>query len=92
MAGLERRHPRRWSYSKRGQQVSLPRSCPFCGSGNTNIVCHSVGCWFFVYCTECGANGPEENTKAKAALAWNRRADDANRDDKDGRGSIRPGV
>ncbi|MDZ5638994.1 Lar family restriction alleviation protein [Enterobacter sp. A103] len=39
-------------------------------------VAHSVASWFFVYCTECGANGPEEKTKVKAALAWNRRAGD----------------
>lgn len=72
--------------------MSLPKPCPFCGSGDVGIVSHSNEVWHFSCCYNCGANGPEENTKVKAALAWNRRADDANRDDQDRRGSIRSGV
>ncbi|EAM4564305.1 Lar family restriction alleviation protein [Salmonella enterica] len=72
---MRRSHPRCWNQSE-GVSMSLPKPCPFCGSGNIETVSHSVGSWFFVYCSECGANGPEENTIVKAALAWNRRAGD----------------
>lgn len=27
--------------------------------------------WFYVQCTNCGANGPEEDTAEKARGAWN---------------------
>ncbi|WP_316375007.1 Lar family restriction alleviation protein [Enterobacter hormaechei] len=56
--------------------MSLPKPCPFCGSGYVGIESYSNNEWFFVSCHECGANGPEESMAAKAALAWNRRAGD----------------
>jgi Lar family restriction alleviation protein len=56
--------------------MSLPKPCPFCGSGNVRIGCHSNRQWFFAYCVECGADGPEEMERKKAALVWNRRAGD----------------
>ncbi|EGO4532872.1 restriction alleviation protein, Lar family [Escherichia coli] len=56
--------------------MSLPKPCPFCGSGDIGIVSHSNEVWHFACCHNCGANGPEEDTKVKAALAWKRRAGD----------------
>ncbi|MCC3240622.1 Lar family restriction alleviation protein [Enterobacter cloacae complex sp. 2021EL-01169] len=56
--------------------MSLPKPCPFCGSGYESIESYSNEEWFFVACHECGANGPEESMAAKAALAWERRAGD----------------
>lgn len=56
--------------------MGLPKPCPFCGSGDVGIESYSNEEWFFVSCHECGANGPEESTASKAALAWERRAGD----------------
>lgn len=56
--------------------MSLPKPCPFCGSGDVTIESYNNGEWFFVDCRECGATGPEEPTATKAALAWERRAGD----------------
>ncbi|WP_373203378.1 Lar family restriction alleviation protein [Citrobacter amalonaticus] len=56
--------------------MSLPKPCPFCGSGDVGIESYSNEEWFFVSCHECGANGPEESMAAKAALSWERRAGD----------------
>ncbi|HIH9250999.1 TPA: Lar family restriction alleviation protein [Enterobacter ludwigii] len=56
--------------------MSLPKPCPFCGSGYVGIESYSNEECFFVSCHECGANGPEESMAAKAALAWERRAGD----------------
>ncbi|EPN6131752.1 TPA: restriction alleviation protein, Lar family [Enterobacter asburiae] len=56
--------------------MSLPKPCPFCGSGNIGIVSHGNELWYFARCHKCGANGPEEDTRIEAALAWKRRAGD----------------
>ncbi|WP_071933911.1 hypothetical protein [Xenorhabdus hominickii] len=36
---------------------------------------YSDDTWFFVQCTDCNANGPEEDTAANAEIAWNWRAE-----------------
>ncbi|HAT2607103.1 TPA: restriction alleviation protein, Lar family [Kluyvera intermedia] len=56
--------------------MSLSKPCPFCGSRDIGIVAHSNARWFFAYCGNCGAEGPEESSKVKAALAWERRVGD----------------
>lgn len=56
--------------------MSLPKPCPFCGSGDVSIESYSNEEWFFVSCHECGANGPEESMAAKAVLGWERRVED----------------
>lgn len=56
--------------------MSLPKPCPFCGSGNIGIDFYFNEEWHFSYCRDCGANGPEQPTELLAALAWNRRAGD----------------
>lgn len=54
------------------------KPCPFCGS--KNLVDHGeINTW--ISCEDCGAEGPLRRddlweTKAEAAEAWNRRADD----------------
>lgn len=56
--------------------MSLPKPCPFRGSGDVGIDSYSDEAWFYVCCRECAASGPEDSTEVKAALAWNRRAGD----------------
>ncbi|EOH6202524.1 Lar family restriction alleviation protein [Citrobacter farmeri] len=56
--------------------MSLPKPCPFCGSGDVSIESYSNEEWFFVSCHECGANGPEESMAAKEVLGWERRVED----------------
>ncbi len=67
------------------------KPCPFCGSSDMKLYGHGQD-WKFVTCSDCGADGPEELSADDAKAGWNRRADDANRDDKDSRGSIRSSV
>ncbi|MDE9446874.1 Lar family restriction alleviation protein [Xenorhabdus bovienii] len=51
------------------------KPCPFCNSVCTEMNSHSDDIWFFVQCTDCNADGPEEDTAANAEIAWNRRAE-----------------
>ncbi|MDC9591695.1 Lar family restriction alleviation protein [Xenorhabdus sp. XENO-10] len=45
--------------------------CPFCNSEYIDMNSYSDDMWFYVQCTDCGANGPEEDTAEQAKIAWN---------------------
>ncbi|AOM39662.1 Lar family restriction alleviation protein [Xenorhabdus hominickii] len=51
------------------------KPCPFCNSEHAEMNSYSDDTWFFVQCTDCNANGPEEDTAANAEIAWNWRAE-----------------
>ena len=55
------------------------KPCPFCGSDNMGVYEHSYPMehYYFVFCNECKAESGNFETKEKAILAWNRRAEDA---------------
>jgi Lar family restriction alleviation protein len=46
--------------------------CPFCGWPAASNFAQVGVAW--VTCTDCGAEGPVEDTEAEAIAAWNRRA------------------
>lgn len=48
------------------------KSCPFCGSHNLGVI--QIGA-FHVECHECGAQGPQAGTWAKAEQLWSARRD-----------------
>ncbi|MDE9495499.1 Lar family restriction alleviation protein [Xenorhabdus bovienii] len=50
------------------------KPCPFCNSEHIEMNSHSEDTWFFAQCTDCNADGPEEDTAANAKIAWNQRA------------------
>lgn len=46
------------------------KPCPFCSS--LMLIVEPCG---WVFCDNCGANGPASGTKREAIAAWNRRAE-----------------
>lgn len=56
------------------------RPCPFCGDDEADILSYkNAGRWFYVHCTDCGANGPGCYDEEGAAAFWNDRAYDDGR-------------
>ncbi|MGG2041165.1 Lar family restriction alleviation protein [Burkholderia gladioli] len=51
--------------------------CPFCGGTNCTATSKGISKWYFIYCPDCLAEGPAENTPDQAIAAWNRRASPA---------------
>ncbi len=49
----------------------LPKSCPFCGSNDAEIV--SCGEVFVGQCSSCGTQGPAGSARLDAANLWNHR-------------------
>lgn len=47
-----------------------PKPCPFCRSENTAYEFDEI---VFIYCADCGANGPAKETADEALAAWNTR-------------------
>lgn len=50
--------------------------CPFCAKGRpkadrTTLKPNGIGYFWVVYCPECGAYGPDAETRGKAIMAWN---------------------
>lgn len=50
-------------------------SCPFCDSNKTNMHL-STNCYFYVFCPECLARGPHEETNDEAVKKWNTLGDE----------------
>lgn len=51
-------------------------NCPFCESDETETMEHVHGGFmFWVFCNNCGAEGPHDNTSYGAEEKWNNRAD-----------------
>ena len=55
--------------------MSEMKNCPFCGYGGSKFEMMTVGdhCEHWAMCTNCGATGPNELTKVRAAETWNMR-------------------
>ena len=50
------------------------KPCPFCGGTDAYAYCiYAPDYW--VYCPDCGADGPERSSTEQAIEAWNRRAE-----------------
>lgn len=47
------------------------KPCPFCGC--IKVAISDPPYPFFVHCHDCGANGPDQNSRGKAIAAWNTR-------------------
>jgi Lar family restriction alleviation protein len=52
--------------------ISGLRACPFCGEPR-ELRTTKDGPWARISCKTCDAEGPVEDTEAKAVAAWNRR-------------------
>ena len=50
-----------------------PLPCPFCGAKDAATVDSDDRITYFVWCMECEASGPREDTRQAAVKAWNRR-------------------
>ena len=47
------------------------KSCPFCKKRNAFVTWFPIS--WYVVCSECTAEGPNESSKQKAIQAWNTR-------------------
>lgn len=57
--------------------------CPWCGADDFMLATVKPAAWWFVYCRECGANGPtssiivferdDEISRTEACVLWNTR-------------------
>lgn len=57
------------------------RPCPFCGSDQLHVEYDRINRCDFVYCFDCGSSFRNNCVDSKLAEAWNRRADDLDRDE-----------
>lgn len=55
--------------------IAEAKTCPFCGDKRQSLY-ETVG-YTQIVCDRCGAEGPAEETVAKALTAWNRRREAA---------------
>lgn len=50
------------------------KPCPFCGGGNTELVCDIETLMWRIECVNCESSSGDYNTRIEAVRAWNRRA------------------
>lgn len=63
--------------------IKITKPCPFCKKQKDlkieeeckNCDYYKIEGIYFVYCGECGAQGPSEDSQLKAIKAWNTRED-----------------
>lgn len=58
--------------AKRLTDAGMLLPCPFCKKLNAVLNCSRFNHWIFCY--ECGADGPNTTNEYEARLAWNTRA------------------